>query len=53
MPKFFTSNLSLEELENHLASKNDGEEKLKARRIMERIKQLSENLELIGENKRQ
>lgn len=52
MPTFFTSNLNLEELENHLIIKDIAEEKIKARRIMERIKQLSEYLELFGENRR-
>ena len=52
MPTFFTSNLNLEELENHLIIKDTAEEKIKARRIMERIKQLSEYLELFGENRR-
>ena len=52
MPTFFTSNLNLEELENHLIIKDNAEEKIKARRIMERIKQLSEYLELFGENRR-
>lgn len=52
MPTFFTSNLTLEELENHFIIKDNDEEKIKARRIMERVKQLSEYLELIAENKR-
>jgi primosomal protein DnaI len=49
---FFTSNLTLEELENHFILSNKAEEKIKSRRIMERIKQLTEDLELIGESKR-
>ena len=49
---FFTSNLTLEELENHFILNNKTEEKIKSRRIMERIKQLTESLELIGENHR-
>ncbi len=49
---FFTSNLSLEELENHFILNNKSEEKIKSRRIMERIKFLTEDLELVGENKR-
>lgn len=52
MPTFFTSNLNLEELEKHFIIKDNDEEKIKARRIMERVKQLSEYLELIAENKR-
>ena len=49
---FFTSNLTLEDLENHFIINSKNEEKIKSRRIMERIKQLSEPQELVGENKR-
>lgn len=49
---FFTSNLNLNELEEHFIIKSNDEEKIKARRIMERIKFLTDNKELIGENRR-
>ena len=49
---FFTSNLTIEELEQHLIISSNIDEKVKARRIIERIKQLTEDIELIGENKR-
>lgn len=49
---FFTSNLSLEELEEHLRVTNINSDKVKARRIIERIKQLSEEKSLISDNKR-
>lgn len=51
LPTFFTSNLDINQLEEHLSGKNlsDG---IKARRIIERIKQLSEDMEMISENKR-
>lgn len=49
---FFTSNFTLEELEEHLSVTSTGTEKIKARRIIERIKQLSTPIALIGENKR-
>ncbi len=49
---FFTSNLSLDELEAHFKINDSVEDSLKSRRIMERIKQLSIPLELISENKR-
>lgn len=49
---FFTSNMNLEELENYLAKSKTGIDKLKARRIMERIKQLTMPMELITDNKR-
>lgn len=49
---FFTSNLTIEELESHLSLTKDSEDKVKARRIIERIKQLSEDMELISMNRR-
>ncbi len=49
---FFTSNLTIEELENHLAMTKNTTDKLKASRIIERIKQLTEDKELISPNKR-
>lgn len=52
MPVFFTSNLTIEELEKHFIIKSTEEEQIKSRRIMERIKQLTEDYELIGENRR-
>lgn len=52
LPTFFTSNLTLEELENSLAMTSNGVDKVKARRIIERIKQLTVSLELISKNRR-
>ena len=52
LPTFFTSNLSIEELENSLAITSSGVDKVKARRIIERIKQLTVTLELISKNRR-
>ena len=52
LPTFFTSNLTIEELENSLAITSSGVDKVKARRIIERIKQLTINLELISKNRR-
>ena len=49
---FFTSNLTIEELEQHLIISSNIDEKVKARRIIERVKQLTEDIELLGENKR-
>lgn len=51
LPTFFTSNSSIEELEEHLAS-NDSEGRVKARRIIERIKYLTDNITMIAENRR-
>ena len=49
---FFTSNLTIEELENNLAITRNSEDKVKARRIIERIKQLTEDMELVSINRR-
>lgn len=49
---FFTSNLNINELEIHLAITKDSEDKVKSRRIIERIKQLTDDLELISINRR-
>ena len=49
---FFTSNLTLKELETHLSISNKGVEVVKAKRIIERIKQLSEQMTMISENRR-
>ena len=52
LPTFFTSNLTLEELENNLSLTQSGVDKVKARRIIERIKQLTVPLSLISKNRR-
>ncbi|MGM9834574.1 MAG: AFG1/ZapE family ATPase [Bacilli bacterium] len=49
---FFTSNLNIEELERHLTISNYSDDAVKARRIIERIKQLTEDIEMISENRR-
>ena len=49
---FFTSNLTIEELEQHLIISSNIDEKVNARRIIERVKQLTTDMELISENKR-
>ncbi|WP_138415381.1 primosomal protein DnaI [Aquibacillus sediminis] len=53
LPVFFTSNYSMEQLEQHLATSNRGDtDKVKAGRIMERIKQVSKEVPLFGANRR-
>ncbi len=52
LPTFFTSNLTLDELEKSLATTSSGVEKVKARRIIERVKQLTITLDLISKNRR-
>ena len=49
---FFTSNLSLEELEVHLSEGKESVDKLKAKRIIERINYLTEEIKLVSENYR-
>ena len=49
---FFTSNLDMDSLMHHFRMNNYSDDEMNARRIIERIKQLSEEMELIGENKR-
>lgn len=52
LPTLFTSNLTMQELETHLSTTNRDIDKVKARRIIERIKQLTTNITMISENKR-
>ena len=52
LPTFFTSNLTLEELEENLSLTTSGSDRVKARRIIERIKQLTKQMELVSKNRR-
>ena len=53
LPTFITSNLDIKELEEHLSiTNNNKSEKVKARRIIERVKQLTVDIKMLGENKR-
>lgn len=52
LPTFFTSNLSLKELEDHLQITNNSSDKVKARRIIERIKFLTDEIKMISINRR-
>lgn len=52
MATFFTSNLSIEELEIHLSEGKDSIDKLKAKRIIERINYLTDDIKLISKNQR-
>ena len=49
---FFTSNLDINELEIHLRETNNNIDSVKARRIIERIKQLTNDVEIISKNRR-
>ncbi len=54
LPTFFSSNFSMKQLEEeHLTVSQRGEEEpLKAKRIMERIRYLSKEINMIGKNRR-
>lgn len=49
---FFTSNLSLKDLEEHFSISSRGVEKIKAKRIIERIKYLTTEILMVSANKR-
>ena len=49
---FFTSNLTIQELEDHLAASSNKMEKVKARRITSRIKALTCDIQIIGKSRR-
>lgn len=54
LPVFFTSNYSMDQLEEHLAKTNRGDiEAVKAGRIMERIKQVSKEVSIFASNRRE
>ena len=53
MPTFFSSNLTIPELEKHLSLTKDNEDVVKAKRIIERIKYLTDDIELLGNNYRE
>ncbi|MBP2622822.1 primosomal protein DnaI [Streptococcus oricebi] len=52
LPTFFTSNFNFQELERHFASSKNGDETWQAKRVMERIKYLAQEVRLEGENRR-
>lgn len=52
LPTFFTSNLSIKELETHLSLTKYSTDEVKARRIIERIKYLTTEIKMIGVNRR-
>ncbi|MCI8588209.1 MAG: primosomal protein DnaI [Bacilli bacterium] len=52
LPTFFTSNMDLRQLEEHFSSTNSGVDKLKARRIIERITYMTEEFSLTSRNRR-
>lgn len=53
LPTFFTSNFSMRELSYHFQETNAASESVKAERLMERIKFLAKEYQLVGEDLRQ
>jgi primosomal protein DnaI len=52
LPTFFTSNLTIDELEAHLSETKNSVDLVKAKRIIERIKTLTDDIELVSKNRR-
>jgi len=52
LPTFFTSNLDLKSLEEHFSVTKGNVEHIKARRIIERINQLTDQVEMVSKNLR-
>lgn len=53
LPTFFTSNFSMDQLEHeHLLTTRDGQEPVKAERLMQRIKYLAKEVMMSGSNRR-
>ena len=52
LPTFFTSNFDIERLEEHLSMSGSNSDKIKAKRIIERINQMTEKIEIVSKNLR-
>lgn len=52
LPTFFTSNLDLKSLEEHFSVTKGNVDHIKARRIIERINQLTDHVEMVSKNLR-
>lgn len=52
LPTFFTSNLDMKALEQHFSITKDGVEIVKSRRIIERILQLTQDIQMVSKNLR-
>lgn len=52
LPTFFTSNLDLKSLEEHFSVSKGNVDHIKARRIIERISQLTDQVEMVSKNLR-
>ena len=49
---FFTSNLNIEQFKQHISSSKDGVDMVKAERIVQRILQLTDQIEIVSKNLR-
>lgn len=52
LPTFFSSNISMDELEEHFAETKSGIDELKAKRLMQRVRFLSKEVIVTGPNRR-
>ncbi|MFC3928652.1 primosomal protein DnaI [Streptococcus caprae] len=52
LPTFFTSNYSMADLEQKLATMKSGDESWQAKRVMERVRFLAQEMHLQGDNRR-
>lgn len=52
LPTFITSNLDIKLLEKHLSTSKNGIEEVKSSRVIERIKQLTDELNIVSKNYR-
>lgn len=52
LPTFFTSNLTIQELEEHLSNTYNKVDAMKAKRIIERIQKLTVDMEMVAKNNR-
>ncbi|HFU4122436.1 TPA: primosomal protein DnaI [Streptococcus suis] len=52
LPTFFTSNFSFADLERHFSAGKSGDETWQAKRVMERIRFLAQEMQLLGVNRR-
>jgi primosomal protein DnaI len=53
LPTLFTSNADLSQLEHHLTYSQRGEEeKVKAARVVDRIRYLAKPIQMVGQNRR-
>ncbi len=52
LPTFFTSNLDMDALEDHFAKTRNSDEPAKAKRLMQRVRYLAQEVQISGANRR-